>query len=60
MPADKTIGAGFLDKQLNSPGPFDRDLKAKDVMEIQIEIAKKVVAAIGSLRRLRKTRPQRR
>jgi tetratricopeptide (TPR) repeat protein len=35
-------------RQLDAPGPFDRDLSAANVLDIQLEIAKKVVAQIGS------------
>lgn len=35
-------------RQLNSPGPFDRDLSAHSVLDVQLEIARKVVAEIGS------------
>ena len=35
-------------RQLDAPGPFDRDLSATSVLDIQLEIAKKVVAEIGS------------
>ncbi|WP_316652989.1 adenylate/guanylate cyclase domain-containing protein [Ovoidimarina sediminis] len=35
-------------KQLNAPGPFTRDLSAHSVIDLQIEIARKVVAEIGS------------
>lgn len=35
-------------RQLDAPGPFDRDLSAQNVLDVQLEIAKKVVAAIGS------------
>ena len=35
-------------RQLPAPGPFDRDLSADDVLDVQLEIAKKVVAEIGS------------
>ncbi|MGI9371812.1 MAG: adenylate/guanylate cyclase domain-containing protein [Hyphomicrobiales bacterium] len=34
--------------QLNAPGPFTRDLSAQSVIDVQIEIARKVVAEIGS------------
>lgn len=34
--------------QLNSPGPFDKDLNLENVLDIQIEIARKVAAQIGS------------
>ena len=34
--------------QLDSPGPFDRDLSASSVLDVQLEIARKVVAEIGS------------
>ena len=35
-------------QQLNSPGPFTRDLTVDSVLDIQIDIARKVVAEIGS------------
>ena len=35
-------------RQLDAPGPFDRDLSADNVLDVQLEIAKKVVAEIGS------------
>ncbi len=35
-------------RQLNAPGPFDRDLSVGNILDIQLEIAKKVVASIGS------------
>lgn len=35
-------------QQLNSPGPFTRDLSVESVLEIQIDIARKVVSEIGS------------
>ncbi|WP_193370241.1 adenylate/guanylate cyclase domain-containing protein [Pelagibius marinus] len=35
-------------RQLDAPGPFDRDLSAQNVLDVQLEIAKKVVAEIGS------------
>lgn len=35
-------------RQLDSPGPYDRDLNADDVLDIQLEIATKVAAAVGS------------
>jgi adenylate cyclase len=35
-------------RQLVAPGPFDRDLSAGNVLDVQLEIAKKVVAQIGS------------
>jgi class 3 adenylate cyclase/TolB-like protein len=34
--------------QLDSPGPFDQDLTADNVLDLQLEIAKKVVAEVGS------------
>ena len=34
--------------QLNAPGPFTRDLSAQSVIDVQIEIARKVVSEIGS------------
>lgn len=35
-------------RQLDAPGPFDRDLNAANILDIQLEIAKKVVSQIGS------------
>ncbi len=35
-------------RQLDAPGPFDRDLSADNVLDIQLEIANKVVAEVGS------------
>ncbi|MGI9371123.1 MAG: adenylate/guanylate cyclase domain-containing protein, partial [Hyphomicrobiales bacterium] len=35
-------------RQLTSPGPFEADLSVSNVMEIQVEIARKVAAQIGS------------
>ncbi len=35
-------------RQLDAPGPFDRNLSVDDILDIQLEIAKKVVAAVGS------------
>lgn len=35
-------------RQLDSPGPFDRRLDAADILDIQLEIAKKVAAEVGS------------
>ncbi|MEQ8354101.1 MAG: adenylate/guanylate cyclase domain-containing protein [Kiloniellaceae bacterium] len=35
-------------RQLDSPGPFDRDLSLAGVLDIQLEIATKVAAQIGS------------
>jgi adenylate cyclase len=35
-------------RQLDAPGPFDRDLQVADVFDIQLEIATKVAAEIGS------------
>lgn len=35
-------------RQLDAPGPFDRDLQVADVLDIQLEIATKVAAAVGS------------
>ena len=35
-------------RQLDAPGPFDRDLNAASVLDVQLEIASKVVAQIGS------------
>ncbi len=34
--------------QMNAPGPFTRDLTAGSVLDVQIEIARKVVSEIGS------------
>ena len=33
---------------LDSPGPFDRDLSTNSILDVQLEIARKVVAEIGS------------
>ena len=35
-------------RQLDAPGPFDRDLSAASILDVQLEIATKVVAQIGS------------
>ena len=35
-------------RQLDAPGPYDRDLDVDNVLDIQLEIAKKVVASVGS------------
>lgn len=35
-------------RQLDSPGPFDRNLEVADVLDIQLDIAKKVAAEVGS------------
>ncbi len=35
-------------RQLDAPGPFDRDLNLANVLDIQLEIARKVAAEIGS------------
>lgn len=35
-------------RQLDAPGPFDRDLSAGGVLDVQIEIARKVASEIGS------------
>ena len=35
-------------RQLDAPGPFDRDLTVANVLDVQLEIAEKVVAQIGS------------
>lgn len=35
-------------RQLDAPGPFDRDLSLSNVLDIQLEIATKVAAEIGS------------
>lgn len=35
-------------RQLESPGPFDRDLNTASILDVQLEIASKVVAQIGS------------
>jgi class 3 adenylate cyclase/TolB-like protein len=35
-------------RQLDAPGPFDRDLSLASILDIQLEIAKKVAAQIGS------------
>ncbi len=35
-------------RQLDSPGPYDRNLGVTDVLDVQLEIATKVAAALGS------------
>jgi adenylate cyclase len=35
-------------RQLNSPGPFDRDLSTASVLDVQLEVARKIVSQIGS------------
>jgi len=35
-------------RQLVAPGPYDRDLDVANVLDIQLEIAKKVAASVGS------------
>ena len=35
-------------RQLDAPGPFDRELTADNILDIQLEIATRVVAEIGS------------
>ena len=35
-------------RQMDSPGPFDRNLSAENVLDIQLEIATKVAAEVGS------------
>ncbi len=35
-------------RQMDAPGPFDSDLTAASVLDVQLEIASKVVAQIGS------------
>ena len=35
-------------RQLDAPGPYDRDLEVSDVFDVQLEIATKVAAALGS------------
>jgi len=35
-------------RQLDAPGPYDRDLDVANVLDIQLEIAKKVAASVGS------------
>lgn len=46
------VATAFIDgrtcRQLDAPGPFDRDLNLANVLEIQLEISKKVAAEIGS------------
>lgn len=46
------VTTGFTDartcRQLEAPGPFDRDLNTDNILDVQLEIAKKVVAEIGS------------
>jgi TolB-like protein len=49
---DLRVTTRFLDAQscreLNAPGPFTRDMSASSVLDVQLEIAQKVVAQIGS------------
>jgi adenylate cyclase len=35
-------------RQLNPPGPFDEDMSVSNVLDIQLEIARRVAAAVGS------------
>jgi len=35
-------------RQIAAPGPYDRDLDVANVLDIQLEIAKKVAASVGS------------
>ncbi len=35
-------------RQLTAPGPFDEDLSVSNLLDIQLEIARKVAAAVGS------------
>ncbi|MGF1610948.1 MAG: adenylate/guanylate cyclase domain-containing protein [Kiloniellales bacterium] len=35
-------------RQLDAPGPFDRDLSTDNILDVQLEIAKQVVAQVGS------------
>jgi len=35
-------------RQLDAPGPYDRDLDVANVLDIQLEIARKVAASVGS------------
>jgi tetratricopeptide (TPR) repeat protein len=43
-----TFTEGDSCRQLNSPGPFDRDLSVGSILDIQLDIARSVVAQIGS------------
>jgi adenylate cyclase len=49
---DLRITTTFTDaetcRQLDAPGPFDRNLDAASILDVQLEIASKVVAQIGS------------
>lgn len=49
---DVRVTTSFTDarecRQLNAPGPFTRDLSAQNIFDIQIDIARRVVAEIGS------------
>ena len=49
---DLRVTTSFTDaktcRQLDSPGPFDSDLNAASILDVQLEIATKVVAQIGS------------
>lgn len=49
---DLRITTSFIDaktcQQMNAPGPFDRNLSVANVLDVQLEIASKVVAQIGS------------
>ena len=46
------VTTSFLDAetclQLTPPGPFDRDLNLENILDIQLEISRKVAAQIGS------------
>lgn len=46
------VTTSFIDaktcRQLDAPGPFDRDLNAGNILDVQLEVAKKVVAEVGS------------
>ena len=49
---DLRVTTSFTDartcRQLDAPGPFDRDLSVASVLDVQLEIALKVVAEVGS------------
>ena len=35
-------------RQLSAPGPYDRDLSVSSVLDVELEIARKIAAAVGS------------
>ncbi|MCK7612088.1 adenylate/guanylate cyclase domain-containing protein [Roseibium sediminicola] len=49
---DLRVTTRFMDantcRELNAPGPFTRDLSATSILDVQLDIAQKVVAQIGS------------